>query len=638
MFLILALHFAAMLVGCVHDSKGWTSMDLAERLMSVAPDSALSLLKSINCDDLHSKREQARYALLMSMAMDKNCVDTTSFDILQPAIDYYLKKGSADEKLRTYYYQGRIYQNRCEYDSALFCFLNGKEYLNRTADTMTAANLLVAEATIQYRIYRLNDFIRNNLEAAKLYQSLGRYDYEVSCLGCALDGALLNNNRQLADSIKRIAENRITNNPGLADDLATVFLSYEVKYGDVSSAMDIISHLNAKDSINDVDRLDISAIYSRLEDWRNAKRYLDSIPETSTLINNLKYLAIKQQILKNTGDFRDALEAYQDFSASIDSIHHSLFSQDLLFAQKKHELEKLNLIGLHKSDRRFWIMICVALALLLATACIAYQFILSRTKNKLAEEEKIRLSLENESLKNENKNLELEKRNALLEVNNAELKHKNTILEKQLAENENRQLTLKADDLKKDNDRLESERRIILLEKQAIEHEKKQKALEAENLMMKIHELEDESAGLKEILEHHNALTKLAEEAIRVRLNTLNKLITQNIRNNHKLDMQYDQWCAELLKDTEEFMKSTRMAYTAVYPKFIAYLEQRGLTEEEIDCSCLYAIGLRGKEIGKYLSRSRHYHMSSDIRTKLGIGEHDTNLGLYIRHLLETNQ
>ena len=37
----------------------------------------------------------------MSMALDKNYIDTTTFDIIQPAIDYYLSKGNADEKLRT---------------------------------------------------------------------------------------------------------------------------------------------------------------------------------------------------------------------------------------------------------------------------------------------------------------------------------------------------------------------------------------------------------------------------------------------------------------------------------------------------------------------------------------------------------
>ena len=86
----------------------------------------------------------------LSPWQDKNCIDTTTFDILQPAIDYYIENGSPDEQLRTYYYQGRIYQNQGDKDSAMQSFMRGKEYCREASDTLTMANLLVAQATIQY--------------------------------------------------------------------------------------------------------------------------------------------------------------------------------------------------------------------------------------------------------------------------------------------------------------------------------------------------------------------------------------------------------------------------------------------------------------------------------------------------------
>lgn len=45
-------------------------------------------------------------------------------------------------------------------------------------------------------------------------------------------------------------------------------------------------------------------------------------------------------------------------------------------------------------------------------------------------------------------------------------------------------------------------------------------------------------------------------------------------------------------------------------------------------------IGLKGKDIGSYIRKKRHYIYSSEIRKKLGLGEHDTNLGIYLRNLL----
>lgn len=588
MFMIMAFPFAAVFIGCNHDSKALTSMDRAERLISEAPDSALTVLKSIDRDALHGDREQARYALLMSMALDKNYVDTTSFDILQPAIDYYLKKGSTDEKLRTYYYQGRIYQNRCEYDSALYCFLNGKDFLHYAADSMTAANLLVAEAAIQYSIYKFNEYTDNHIAASRLYNKIGNSDYELSCLMCALDGSIINHRKYLADSIVAVAK-QIVNNDGELSTLVTPhILLYELEFGGKEQILEIIDNLNPLE-MDDLTKIDIAEAYYKIGDPANAKRILLSLDSNVNAINSWKYLAIKPDILEANGDFPEALEAMRLFLATMDSIHQNVFSQDLLFAQKKHEIEKSNLIEIHKSDRKFWITLCIALAILLAAACISYQFILSRTKNKLAEKEKIRLNLENENLRNKNELLELE--------------NKNTILEKQAAEQEN-------------------QKRIV----------------EAENLVLKIRELENERVGLKKIIDHHDNLVKPAEEAIRARLNTLNKLITQNIRNKYKNDIEYEEWCSELIRDNEEFMKSTRLAYVATYPKFIEYLQQHGLTEEEINYCGLYAIGLRGTEVGKYISKSRHYHVSSDIRRKLGIGEHDTNLGIHIRRQLSALQ
>lgn len=92
------------LLCCSRHSKVWEELDLAEKLMDVNPDSAIIIIERIDTSALKDDEESARYALLKSMALDKNYIDTTSFDILQPAIDYYLEKGSADERLRTLYY------------------------------------------------------------------------------------------------------------------------------------------------------------------------------------------------------------------------------------------------------------------------------------------------------------------------------------------------------------------------------------------------------------------------------------------------------------------------------------------------------------------------------------------------------
>ena len=76
------------------------------------------------------------------------------------------------------------------------------------------------------------------------------------------------------------------------------------------------------------------------------------------------------------------------------------------------------------------------------------------------------------------------------------------------------------------------------------------------------------------------------------------------------------------------------MTFAAAHPEFIRLLEEKGMTESEIEYCCLYAIGLKGKEIGAYIEKKRHYNESSCIRKKLGLGEHDTNLSIYLKKIL----
>lgn len=311
--------------------------------------------------------------------------------------------------------------------------------------------------------------------------------------------------------------------------------------------------------------------------------------------------------MEQSGDFAGALEAYRIFSTTLDSIHLNIFSHDLLFAKERHEMEKSNLLKLQKRDRFIWLSLCVAFVLLIIIGYVYYRYRLSRAKNLLEEQENERLQLEQENLKKENENLELRNHQAELEKQN----------------------------LQQTNEKLELERHNAVLEKQKAELECERQSLAAENLRLKIEQLEDESASLKEILNKRKDLAKPIEEAIKIRIEMLNGLLAAQITDNNAYAKSYGDWRDKLIQDKDEFMNTTRLAFKASHPRFIDYLEDHGLTESEINYVCLYAIGLRGKEAGEYMQLKRHYNISSEIRSKLGLSEHNTNIGIYVRHLMK---
>jgi hypothetical protein len=47
---------------------------------------------------------------------------------------------------------------------------------------------------------------------------------------------------------------------------------------------------------------------------------------------------------------------------------------------------------------------------------------------------------------------------------------------------------------------------------------------------------------------------------------------------------------------------------------------------------------MNGKMVMSFTNLKRHYHIGSDIRRKLGLTEHDTNLSIYIRRLLQKDE
>lgn len=607
LYVLVMVLFTGIIFSCTENSELEKQFTSAESLMNNHPDSALDVLRKINRPSLSSDKMKAKYALLMSQALDKNYIDTTSFDILQPAIDYFLRKGTADEKLRTYYYQGRIYQNRENNDSAMQSFMRGREYCGQASDTLTMANLLVAQGTILYTTYKFDDFIKVNLEAAELYRESGRPDYEILSLANVLDGSIQNGDKNLADSIMSIAHSKVSINPEYASAISPYVLLYAITFGKRDEIVDVLNYYNSGDTIEDMTKIDIAQAYSKIGDAYNAKRFIDLIDSSSDVRHSLKYYAVISDILEQNGDYADALEAYRNFSTTIDSIHQNIFSHDLLFAQERHEMEKSNLLKLQKRDRFIWLSLCVAFVLLIIIGYIYYRYRLSRAKNLLEEQENERLQLEQENLKKENENLELRNHQAELEKQN----------------------------LQHTNEKLELERHNAVLEKQKAELECERQSLAAENLRLKIEQLEDESASLKGILEKRKDLAKPIEEAIKIRIEMLNGLLAAQITDNNAYAKSYGDWRDKLIQDKDEFMNTTRLAFKASHPRFIEYLEDHGLTESEINYVCLYAIGLRGKEAGEFMQLKRHYNISSEIRSKLGLSEHNTNIGIYVRHLMK---
>lgn len=566
------------ITGCNKRSSAWRVLDTAEQIMEIHPDSALSLLSEIEKETLGGNEECARYALLMSMALDKNYIDTTSFDILQPAIDYYLENGSPDERLRTLYYQGRIFMNKSDYDMAMQSFLMANDCIEECKDTLTYANMLVAQSVLNFSSYQLDDYVSNNLIAAELYDKLNNDRYRQSSLIKALDGSIVLGKRQLSDSILTIVDSLVESVPESQEERLLVRQTYLITFEPESKIKELLDTVSDYSIMNDESKLNFAIGYLKLNQFKKADNILQLIDSCSEVGRSLRYLQLRPEILEANGKYKEALAAYKTYFNAIERENSKIYYQKTTAAQGLHELKVGQIYTLQQKDKQIWLGLCVVLALIIVIGIIYYQLRLGKKNSIISEQEQLRLRLENENLQKRNSVLELEKHNAQLELD-----------KKNLAE---------------------------------------------ENMRLKISQLESEGEHLKELLSAAE-LSKPILDSIQERIGILNGLLAAKISDNEAYSKPFDKWINKITDDRKSFMDSTRLAFRASHPAFMKYLDEHGLTESELNYVCLYAIGLRGKEIGEYIQIKRHYHTSTDIRKKLGLNEDDTNLGLHIRNLMK---
>jgi hypothetical protein len=567
------------IVASCSQNKVSNQLDLAESLMDERPDSAMFILNELKIDELN-KQHRARYALLMSMALDKNYIDTTSFAVLQPAIDYYLKNGNPNEKLRTYYYQGRIFQNKGDNDNALNSFIKSINSSSNATDSLCIARALIAESCLFYEFYDFKSYVNNYLRAASIYNAKHLYDDEFDCLLHAFDGTIILENSARADSLYSICNQHKCKDKKLQQTLHCCNLSYISTFGTAEDISKYINNVKIDKNSSSTEVIKLAFAYHKLNDNEHAMHLLDSITENDIQFDTLIYQSVAVPILESLGQYKEALSMYEEFNLKLDSISQWFFDQKSKSIADRHALE----LKAQKDARHKTLIIwgcSVGIAILSMSILILFLLI----RNSKAKHE---LNVERiKSKDSENAKLKIEKENLALE-------NKNLQLERDL------------------------------------------KISEAKNLSNRIDELNDESDSLKALISSSEVLPKEVHDTIRIRIEVLNSLLASHISDNTQYEHTYDIWVKELTENSEKFMNSNRLALLASHPKFIKYFEDHGLTKEEINYVCLYAIGLRGKEVGNYINKRSHVNTSSAIRKKLGIDKHETNIGIYVRKLLKS--
>lgn len=121
----------SVFAGCGGNLRTEEQFSRIEQVMAVAPDSSLRILKRLALSDFPTERARAKYSLLLSEALEKNDIHLTDDSVIRIAAAYYADRGSRKERAKTFYYQGRIYENARDFDAAIKAYTRAEEFLEK---------------------------------------------------------------------------------------------------------------------------------------------------------------------------------------------------------------------------------------------------------------------------------------------------------------------------------------------------------------------------------------------------------------------------------------------------------------------------------------------------------------------------
>ena len=553
--IILLLSASQSFTGCTEQSRIETVLDKAEDIMETEnPAKVYAMLDSIDTAELRHRRLKARYALLYSQALDKNYIDLATDSIIRPAVKYYRHHGSAEDKLKTLYYLGRIKKNAGDNEGAMRCYIKAEKYADDNDNHLMSGRLFNAKKGIYYRLNLFHTAKDNALKAAEHYKKandMSRYAKELSNAVNIFQvlGDTTNTLRYL-DTLKTLTTFMNTSAKSV---YYNAYLDAVAKDSTNLTSRIIKDYINAVQDTSLIDWLSIAKAYYYKNEQDSALRALALYPYSNpNYLNEQRYLLLCSYIYKEKGQIN---KAYDYLLQYIDT---DTFERQLIYNDEtKYEDER------YYAELKSMKLIFTLIVTVLSTIIIGLVSILAIRKIK-----KRRMLVEAE-------NVSLEKTNATLQNITQNLE---TSFELLKSENDN--LTIKYANVIADFNQKE----------------------------LKNYELRTQIEG---------------------RISLFHKLIASYITNDG-LSKSLEKELNSLVADRETLLKNLRNYFSVMYPSFTSYLVDKGLKEREIDICHLHLLGLRGKEIGNYLNLSRHYSISSDIRKKLGLTEHDTNIGLYL--------
>lgn len=367
------------------------------------PDSALTILDTMDSFSLTTSALKARHSLLLAMARDKNYIDDTTDSIIAPAVSWYRRHGSADEKLLMNYYRGRIAMNAGDYETAMRWFADGSRFSEKARNKVWSGRLCNAKFQVYQHLFDSASAIDAALRSADYYAAAGelsRYYDAINNVACVYE--------QLLDTANALHYLGILRDNW--DDLdESQHSCYYAGMLSISSDKKPVLEQYLCD-VNDeqvIYWVIVAKSYFEIGNYEQASRAL-KMAEKYVGTQGLDYKWVNALMQEATGEYRSAAKSYREFIGANGNNNIDIFESDTKFVEER--------IATNRTiNHQLYIILIIVLSLMVSFLFGILLWVRHSSLKKIHKMSEKAHKAETELLEKENRRLEEERIRAVRE-------------------------------------------------------------------------------------------------------------------------------------------------------------------------------------------------------------------------------
>lgn len=397
MLRFIPLMISFILAGCTGSFH--TRIKDAEAFLQDRPDSACTILSSINRHEIRGRKHKAKYALLYSQALDKNRIDINNDSLIRIAVDYYQNHGQNIDKAKAFYYYGIVYYNASNIDEAMKAFVKARIYVDKTGDHYLKGLICSIIGNLYYTQLSFEEAIQMYSSAIDAFSVIGNKPNKLNIM--VNKGLALTINNQDDEAIECLEQAEklaweledIPMALKILTSLSGITLEkYPIKVYELKDKLFNIYSQYTENVIPIDHYMIVGNIYFAESKIDSAKYFFTKYLENTSGISyeNVGILALLSSIEEKAGNYKNAYQYENLYSAYTDSI--SRFQRDNLIQglERKYKAEYLHtsyetLLSKHRYEILCFILAFVILSFAIWFGIIYFKRVIKRRNQQLSE-------------------------------------------------------------------------------------------------------------------------------------------------------------------------------------------------------------------------------------------------------------